>query len=104
VNTGWTGGPYGVGSRMGLPHTRAMITALLSGALDKTQYTPHPAFRVLVPQTCPDVPPELLDPRQTWKDPAAYDAKAAELARRFADNFEKHTTAPAAVKAAGPKV
>jgi phosphoenolpyruvate carboxykinase (ATP) len=104
VNTGWSGGPYGVGSRMKLPYTRAMITALLTGALDKVPYEPHPVFRVSVPRTCPDVPPELLEPRQAWKDTGAYDAKAAELARLFAGNFEKHAAAPAAVKAAGPNV
>ncbi|MEP0848485.1 MAG: phosphoenolpyruvate carboxykinase (ATP) [Phycisphaerae bacterium] len=103
VNTGWTGGPYGVGRRMKLPYTRAMVTAALGGALDKVEFDPDPVFGVWVPRSCPGVPQEVLRPRNTWSDPAAYDAKAAELARLFVKNFEKFATASDAVRAAGPR-
>jgi phosphoenolpyruvate carboxykinase (ATP) len=103
VNTGWSGGPYSVGSRMKLPYTRAMITAALSGQLDEAASDPHPVFGVSMPRSCPGVPAEVLNPRNTWKDATAYDAKARELAARFAKNFEKFSAASAAIKAAGPK-
>jgi len=105
VNTGWTGGPYGVGSRMKIAHTRAMINAALSGALDNVAYERDPIFNIDVPTTCPNVPPAVLKPRTTWKDQAAYDAQAQKLAKMFADNFKTFEgTAAADVKAAGPKV
>jgi phosphoenolpyruvate carboxykinase (ATP) len=103
VNTGWTGGPHGVGSRMKLPYTRAMVTAALSGALNDVKYETHPIFGVDVPQSCPDVPAELLNAKSTWSDQAAYDAKAKELAALFVKNFEQFATASAETKAAGPK-
>jgi phosphoenolpyruvate carboxykinase (ATP) len=102
LNTGWSGGPFGVGKRMALPYTRAMITAALDGRLDEVPTHAHPIFRVSVPTTCPGVPAEVLDARKTWKDPAAYDAKARELAGRFVKNFEKFPDAATATKAAGP--
>ena len=74
VNTGWTGGPYGGGRRMDLDNTRAMVAGALSGDLEKARFTPHPIFGVLVPDRCPGVPDEVLDPRSTWDDPDAYDA------------------------------
>jgi phosphoenolpyruvate carboxykinase (ATP) len=89
VNTGWVGGPYGVGERMKLPYTRAMVNAAISGALDNAAVEPHPVFRVLVPKSCPGVPAGMLDARGLWKDGAAYDKAAAELAARFRKNFEK---------------
>ena len=105
VNTGWTGGPFGVGSRMRIAHTRAMITAALSGALAKAKYVVDPVFNLEVPQTCPDVPPEVFKPRETWKDQAAYDQQATRLAKMFADNFRNfESTASAEVMAAGPRV
>jgi len=88
VNTGWTGGPYGVGSRMKLSYTRAMITAALEGQLNGT-FTAHPTFGVLMPDSCPNVPAELLHPRNTWSDKAAYDAQCNKLAVLFNDNFKK---------------
>jgi len=103
INTGWSGGPYGVGQRMKLPYTRALVTAVLGGALDRVDYWTHPVFRVQVPRACPGVPMEVLDPRSTWSDPAAYDAKAAELARRFTENFKRFTAASEAIRNAGPK-
>jgi phosphoenolpyruvate carboxykinase (ATP) len=104
VNTGWTGGPYGVGSRMKLSHTRAMIDAVLSGALDSASYQTDPIFNLDVPTSCPNVPAGVLQPRNTWKDQAAYDAQAKKLAKMFADNFKTfEATAAKDVIAAGPK-
>ncbi len=104
VNTGWTGGPYGVGARMKIADTRAMIAAALSGALDRVDYERHPVFNVDVPTSCPNVATGVLSPRGTWQDPAAYDAQAAKLARMFVDNFKAfEADVDAAVKAAGPK-
>lgn len=104
VNTGWTGGPHGVGSRMRIRFTRAMITAALSGQLDGVHYETHPVFNLQVPQSCPDVPPEVLNPRLTWSDTAAYDAQAARLASMFRDNFKTFEASVSAdVVAAGPR-
>jgi phosphoenolpyruvate carboxykinase (ATP) len=89
INTGWTGGPYGVGSRMKLRYTRAMITAALEGELKNVSYVNDPVFGVSVPQTCPNVPQEILNPRETWADKAAYDEKAKHLAHLFIENFSK---------------
>ncbi|HVL64480.1 MAG TPA: phosphoenolpyruvate carboxykinase (ATP) [Actinomycetota bacterium] len=103
VNTGWTGGPYGVGSRMSLPHTRAMITAATSGELDDVETRRHPIFNLDVPLECPGVPSEVLDPQSTWDDPDAYEVKARELARMFAENFERFVDlVPPEVAKAGP--
>jgi phosphoenolpyruvate carboxykinase (ATP) len=104
LNTGWSGGAVGVGSRIKLRYTRAMVNAALSAALDEVPTTPHPVFRVHVPKSCPEVPAEILDPRNTWADKAAYDAKARELADRFAKNFARFDTAAEEVRAAGPAI
>ncbi len=105
VNTGWTGGPYGTGSRMKIAYTRAMIRAALSGALDTVQYQRHPIFNIDMPTSCPDVPAAVLDPRGTWADGAAYDAQATKLARMFVENFKTfEADVPANVKDAGPRV
>ena len=90
VNTGWTGGPYGTGHRMKLRYTRAMITAALDGKLDNVEYAADPNFGMAIPQSCPDVPDELLTPRNTWADKDAYDQQAKELAGLFIRNFEKY--------------
>ncbi len=90
INTGWTGGAYGTGSRIPLRYTRAMITAALKGALDYLPSTIHNVFGVRVPVSCPGVPENILQPRSTWADTAAYDAMAAKLARQFNQNFEKY--------------
>jgi phosphoenolpyruvate carboxykinase (ATP) len=105
VNTGWTGGPYGVGSRMKIAHTRAMITAALTGQLDKATFKNHPVFNLDVPTAVPGVPDGVLDARSTWPDAAKYDEQAKKLAQMFADNFKtfEADVAPA-VKAAGPRV
>ena len=104
VNTGWSGGPYGVGARMSIRHTRAMIRAILSGALARVETRPDPVFGVGVPTSCPDVPAEVLTPRNTWADKEAYDAKARDLARRFNENFRKYEAGVSeAVRAFAPK-
>lgn len=105
INTGWTGGPYGIGTRMKLKYTRAMITAALEGKLDNAEFDLHPVFGMAVPKTCPDVPAEILNPRNTWTDKAAYDEKAKFLANLFIKNFEKYKDGVTAeVLAAAPKI
>ena len=105
VNTGWTGGPFGEGRRMPIAATRALLHAALSGALDRVDVRVDPVFGLQVPTSVPGVDAALLDPRSTWRDPAAYDAKAAELAAMFHANFEKFADeAGEAVAAAGPRV
>ncbi len=89
VNTGWSGGPYGVGSRMKLSYTRAMISAALDGSLSAVSYEEHPVFGLLMPKNCPEVPSEILNPRNTWADKNSYDTKANELALAFIDNFKQ---------------
>jgi len=89
VNTGWTGGPYGTGSRMKLKLTRAMITAAIEGKLNDVEYHQHPIFGLQMPKECPNVPAEVLDPKGTWSSTEAYDKKASLLASYFKDNFEK---------------
>jgi phosphoenolpyruvate carboxykinase (ATP) len=101
VNTGWFGGPYGVGARMKLPYTRAMVNAAIGGALDQVEFETDPAFGLTIPKSVPGVPAEFLHPRAAWKDKAAYDKTAADLAERFAKNFGKFD-APANIRAAGP--
>jgi phosphoenolpyruvate carboxykinase (ATP) len=104
VNTGWTGGAYGVGKRMKIAHTRAMIAAALSGQLDAVGFDVDPVFNLEVPKSCPEVPAEVLKPRNTWKDQAAYDQQARKLAQMFVDNFRTFEgSASADVRAAGPK-
>ncbi|MEQ8412972.1 MAG: phosphoenolpyruvate carboxykinase (ATP) [Imperialibacter sp.] len=90
VNTGWTGGPFGVGERMKLKYTRAMISAALEGNLDHVAYKPHSIFGTLIPLECAGVPYQVLSPRQTWNDDERYYKKANELARAFVDNFKKY--------------
>lgn len=89
VNTGWTGGPYGVGSRISLKYTRAMISAALSGVLNNVGYRTHSIFGAEIPLTCPNVPNEILSPRETWKNDEAFYKKANDLARKFNENFKK---------------
>ncbi len=104
VNTGWTGGPFGEGRRMPIRATRAMLRAALSGDLDEVELRTDELFGFAVPVRVPGVDARLLDPRATWRDPAAYDTKARELAQRFADNFAKRFAgADPRVRAAGPR-
>jgi phosphoenolpyruvate carboxykinase (ATP) len=104
VNTGWTGGPYGEGSRMKLAHTRAMVRAALAGELDDVETATAPFFGLQIPTSVPGVPSEVLNPRDTWGDKDAYDAQAAKLAGLFAENFERFADrVPESVRSAGPK-
>lgn len=103
VNTGWTAGPYGVGNRMKIAYTRAMVDAALNGKLDDIEYIPDPVFGVHVPVECPGVPDEVLIPRNTWTDQAAYDQQAAKLANMFVENFKQfEDQASQEIIAAGP--
>lgn len=105
VNTGWSGGAYGVGSRMKLAYTRAMITAALEGKLDSVGYEAHPVFGMMMPTDCPGVPTEILNPRNTWADKEAYDAQAKHLAQLFIKNFEKYASgANEEILAAAPRI
>ncbi len=104
LNTGWSGGPYGVGQRMKLSYTRAMVDAVLSGELEQAEFVEDPIFRVAVPTSCPYVPAEVLQPRNTWADKAAYDEQARNLAALFAKNFAKFKHVPADIAAAGPRI
>jgi phosphoenolpyruvate carboxykinase (ATP) len=104
VNTGWSGGPFGVGSRMKIAYTRAMVSAALEGSLAGVATREDPVFGLHVPTSCPDVPAAVLNPRETWDDKDAYDAAAADLARRFRENFAAYEDQVSdAVRAAGPK-
>lgn len=89
INTGWTGGEYGIGQRIKLKHTRAMITAALDGKLDHVGYRTHSIFGAEIPLTCPNVPSAILSPRETWKNDEAFYKKANDLAGRFIQNFKK---------------
>lgn len=103
INTGWSGGPYGVGQRMDISHTRAMLSAALSGELDRVSMQADPIFQVMVPQTCPGVPQAILRPENTWDDKDAYRQKAGELARAFRENFKQfESLVPDEVRRAGP--
>ena len=106
VNTGWTGGPYGVGSRMKLKYTRAMITAAMDGSLDaanKGDYHTHSVFGLAQPRTCPNVPTEVLSPRATWNNDEGYYKTANKLADSFKENFKKFEEyANAEILAGGP--
>jgi len=105
VNTGWTGGSYGVGSRIKLSYTRALITAALNGELEKVKFETLPVFNFQMPTACPGVPAEMLNPRNTWKDKDAYDAKANELAKSFVKNFQQYASAAnEEILSAAPKV
>ena len=92
INTGWNGGGYGVGSRMKLSYTRAMITAALEGKLAHVEYESHPVFGMKMPLSCPDVPAQILNPRNTWEDKEGYDKQARSLAAQFIQNFEKYAS------------
>ena len=105
VNTGWTGGPFGVGTRMKLAHTRAIVAAALAGKLEHARYRPDPVFGIEVPDAVPGVPGEVLIPRATWADPAAYDAQAKRLAEMFRKSFAAFASeVPKQVADAGPRV
>ena len=105
VNTGWSGGPYGVGERMNLPHTRAIVDAIHSGKLKDADTVEDPVFGLAIPQECPGCPSEVLNPRDTWEDKSAYDETARKLAKLFQDNFKKYEDqASEETRAAGPRL
>lgn len=105
VNTGWTGGPYGIGERMRLPYTRALITAALNDQLVKAEYQTHEVFGLAMPLTCPGVPQEIMNPRNTWRDKEAYDQQANELAAAFLKNFDKFSDyATEEIMAGAPRI
>ncbi len=104
INTGWSGGPYGVGKRMKLSYTRAMVTAAIEGKLNRVSWQLDPIFNIYIPTECPEVPSEVLNPRNTWADKEAYDAQAQRLAQLFTKNFAKFKgNIPDEIISAGPK-
>ena len=103
VNTGWSGGPYGVGKRFKIDYTRKMVTAVLNQSLEKVNYERNKVFNLNVPKTCPGVPSNVLDPKKTWKNKKAYDKAAKGLAKMFVDNFKKFKKVSPNIKKAGPK-
>ena len=103
VNTGWSGGAYGVGKRMKLAHTRGLVHAVLEGKLDGTATRTDPVFGLAIPQSVPGVPHDILDPRGTWADASAYDAQARKLAGMFRTNFEKFGSVAESIRTAGPQ-
>jgi len=105
MNTGWTGGSYGVGQRIKLSYTRALICAALNGKLKDVEFENMPIFNFAIPTSCEGVPAELLNPKNTWTDKAAYDAKAKSLAEQFVTNFKKYASGSGEeILAAAPKV
>jgi phosphoenolpyruvate carboxykinase (ATP) len=104
LNTGWTGGGFGTGRRIDLPHTRALIDAIMGGSLHDAPMAVDPIFGLAHPRSCPGVPSAILDPRTAWANPGAYDDQARKLARRFHENFRRFPKADAAIRAAGPRV
>ena len=105
INTGWSGGEYGVGERISLKYTRAMITAILNGELENNTYTTHKVFGLRMPTSCPNVPSDILDPRNTWKNKNNYDIKANELSTSFNKNFEQFSdNATEEILDAAPKI
>jgi phosphoenolpyruvate carboxykinase (ATP) len=104
VNTGWSGGPYGVGRRINLTYTRAMVRAALTGTLDMIDFVNDGIFNLEIPVTCPGVPAEILDPKSTWPDRIKYESSARRLARLFVKNFEKFGKMPKEIQKAGPAI
>ncbi|TFH03347.1 MAG: phosphoenolpyruvate carboxykinase (ATP), partial [Nitrosopumilus sp.] len=103
VNTGWSGGPYGVGKRIKIRYSRAMITSALSGALDTVKYRHDDLFNLDIPTEVEDVPSEILDPRNTWADRDSYESSAKKLAQMFVENFKKFDNVSPEIIKAGPK-
>ena len=105
VNTGWSGGPYGIGKRINIEYTRAIIRAALNGTLVDVETRIDPHFGLAVPVSCPDIPANVLDPRATWADGANYDSRAQKLAEMFVENFRNfEDQVTDEVRAAGPHV
>lgn len=105
INTGWSGGPYGIGKRISLSHTRTLIAAAMNGELDQVAYDIHPVFQVAFPLSCPGVPEKILNPRSTWVNPVAYDATSKDLAAQFIRNFEPFLEGVSdEIRAAAPRI
>jgi phosphoenolpyruvate carboxykinase (ATP) len=105
LNTGWVGGPYGVGKRISIRYTRALLNAALDNALDEVEYSTDPVFGFRVPRACPNVPDSVLDPASSWANRDAYMQRYRGLASRFIDNFKKFEDGtPSEILAAGPKL
>jgi phosphoenolpyruvate carboxykinase (ATP) len=102
VNTGWSGGPYGIGKRIKIKYSRAMITAALSGKLDSVKYRHDDMFNLDIPTAIDDVPSEVLDPKNTWIDKEAYDTSAKKLSQMFVENFKKFENVSSEIINAGP--
>ena len=103
LNTGWTGGGFGQGKRISLPHTRALVDAIMNGSLADVSCAVDPIFGLEYPTTCPGVPSAILNPRGLWPDPLAYDAQARRLAGRFRENFARFQDVAPAIQEAGPR-
>jgi phosphoenolpyruvate carboxykinase (ATP) len=104
INTGWSGGPYGVGKRIKIEYSRAMVTAAITGTLDIVKFSHNDIFNLDVPTECPGVPSEVLQPRNTWVDKDAYDLSAKKLAQMFTDNFKKFENMSDEIRLAGPRI
>jgi phosphoenolpyruvate carboxykinase (ATP) len=104
INTGWSGGPYGVGERIKLQYTRAMVRAAINGDIEKSKFVCDDIFNLDIPTSCPDVPSEILDPRATWQERDAYDIAAKRLAGLFVENFSKFKDIPEEIRDAGPRI
>jgi phosphoenolpyruvate carboxykinase (ATP) len=102
VNTGWTGGSYGIGTRIKIQETRAMVSAALNGELDRAMFHQHPIFNILVPESIPSVDREILDPQKAWNDPIAYVQQAKALAKQFVENFKQFQKVPHEILEAAP--
>ena len=104
INTGWSGGPYGVGKRISIKYSRAMVTAALNGQLDRVKYRHDDLFNLDIPVSCPDVPSDILEPKNTWMDEDSYNLSARKLAQMFYENFQKFKDASPEIRNAGPKI
>ena len=104
INTGWSGGPYGVGKRIKIEYSRAMVTAALTGSLDIVKFSHNEIFNLDVPTECLSVPSEILEPRNTWVDKDAYDLSAKKLAQMFVDNLRKFENISDEIRLAGPRI
>lgn len=104
LNTGWVGGPYGIGNRIKLSYTRTLVTAALNGDLENVEFEQHPVFKVFMPKSCPGIDAEILNPMNLWFDKDAYMKQAKMLGQKFIDNFARFESAPNFVVQAGPVV
>ena len=102
INTGWSGGPYGVGKRISIKYSRAMVTAALTGAFDIVKFRHDERFNLDVPLECPNVPSDILDPKNTWIDKDSYDLSANKLAQMFVENFSKFNNVSDEIRRSGP--